>query len=59
MLKMAMFMLQHDCMTRALIHEPEKDPAWDGTEFFDVEGDDDGDQSVGPFIICKDTESAG
>jgi hypothetical protein len=28
-------------MTSALVVEPELDPAWDGTEFFDISDDDE------------------
>ena len=43
-------------MTFALIPELEKDPAWDGTEFFD---DEDDDQCVGPDNAGPEPESSG
>jgi hypothetical protein len=46
-------------MTCAPIPEPEKDPAWDGTDFFDVEGDEDGDPCASPDEPRKDKESTG
>jgi hypothetical protein len=46
-------------MTLALVAEPEKDPAWDGTEFFDLPDDeeDDDDQCANTAITGKDGES--
>jgi hypothetical protein len=36
-------------MTSAPVAEPEKDPDWDGTEFFDAEDNEDvGDQCTSP-----------
>ena len=46
-------------MTCVPIAEPEKDPAWDGTDFFDVEGDEDGDPCASPDEPRKDKESTG
>jgi len=39
-------------MKCALVADPEKDPDWDGTEFFDAEDDEDfGDQCSSPDEI--------
>jgi hypothetical protein len=46
-------------MTSALVPEPEKDPDWDGTEFFESwDGEeDDNDQCAGRLAPANDTES--
>jgi hypothetical protein len=45
-------------MTCSRVAEPEKHPAWDGTEFFDEEDDeDDDDQCANTAITGKDGES--
>jgi hypothetical protein len=46
-------------MTSALVAEPEKDTAWDGTEFFDLWDDDEDDEvpATGPDSPDQETKS--